>query len=57
MKREVWQPAIHGVLFLYLLFNFFTEEYSWYRNTILITFVIGYTALAVIYHLEKNDKI
>jgi len=57
MKQIHWQAMVHGVLFLYLLFNLFTQEYNWHRNAVLLTFLVGYTALAVVYHLDKNGKL
>lgn len=57
MKRDCHPHIIHGCLFMYLILNFFTQEYNWYRNVALLTFMVGYTALAVVYHLEKNGKL
>ena len=57
MRKDYYPAVIHGFLFTYLLWGFFTQESNFYRNTILLTFIIGYTTLAVVYHLDKNGKL
>lgn len=57
MKQIHWQAAIHGVSFLCLLFNFFTKDFNWYRTGLLLILLIGYTTIAILYHLDKNRKL
>jgi len=57
MKRDYHPYIIHGCLFMYLMFNFFTKENNEYRNIIISMFMCMYTVLATLYHLSKNDKL
>lgn len=60
MNREKLRTQgyiLHGVLFLYLLFNAVTKPSNDYRNLILLVLFIGYMSIAVLYHLHRNDKI
>ena len=57
MRGIYYIYMIQGALFMYLLFNFFTKEYNYYRNAILLTFIIGYSLQAILAHLHKNGKI
>ena len=45
-----------GATFMFLLWNFFTKEYSYHRNAILLCYIGGYTCIAIINHLKKNKK-
>jgi len=57
MKREHYGYILVGSFFIYLLFNFFTKEYNWYRNTILLLYVGLGIVWAISHHLGKNRKL
>lgn len=60
MNREKLRTQgyiLHGVLFLYLLFNAVTKPSNDYKNLILLVIFIGYMSIAVLHHLSRNKKI
>lgn len=57
MKREHYVYIFVGSVFMYLLFNFFTKEYNWHRNIILLLYIGMGIVWAINHHLDKNGKI
>lgn len=55
MRREYYIYV--GLYFIFLIYNFLTRENNWYRNSVILTMVIGYGLIAIDYHLHKNGKI